>query len=427
MQKNRDMKVFSNRKYAEQIEEARKEAAAEVKGYYENREENYNKYLEIVASQTKGMVEIQPLGQVDRQRLKEIYLSSGPLYGVINKIANAVSYCSKFLELIDKATGKEVTNHFIVDLLTRPNDRYTRAKYFYGAATNRLLFGDGWNYVPKGIGKNRNPKEMYLIPSDVVGVKHGSWEELFEGLVIDGKEIRAEDVFENFSYNLDDRSFFGISKASIAANYLTVIDRAVGREATALKNGGAANLIAPAAMDVPALPADIADTESRLNKSSNANKSLMVKIPVAVHTLGDKPADLSILESHKDAVTALCFVYEIPVDLYYGQAKYENAKEAKKALYESAAIPFLEEWGEDFLSYLKLSGKYELRVNVDKIDVLQEDPYAAGKNMAEIGAFSTNEIREACGWGPIADPWANEVRLPLGVQLGGDPTDFSEV
>ena len=416
-----------DKKYAEVIAEARAEAEAEVKGYYENREEEYNKYLEIVASQTRGMIEIQPLGQLDRKKLKEIYLSSGPLYGVINKIANAVAYCARYLELTDKATGKEVTNHFIVDLLTRPNDRFTRAKYFYGVATNRLLFGDAWNYCPQGVGKNRNPKEMYLIPSDVVGVKHGDWSQLFEGLKIAGQEIRAEYVFENFSYNLDDTSFFGVSKASVAANYLTVIDRAIGREATALKNGGAANVIAPAAMDVPALPQDVADTEERLNKSSNANKSLMVKIPIAVHSLGNKPTDLSILESHKDAVTALCFVYEIPVDLYYGQAKYENAKEAKKALYESAAIPFLEEWGEDFLSYLKLSGKYELKVNTDKIDVLQEDPYAVGENMATIGAFTTNEIREACGWERIADSWADEVRLPLGVQLGGDPTDFGEV
>ena len=424
------MKVLSNRKFEERLAEARAEAARqsadEVKGYYEARDDEFNKYLEIVAQQTKGMIEIQPLDQVGRKELKRLYLSCGPLYGVINKIASAVAYCARYLELIDRSTGKEVTNHYINNLLARPNDRFTRAKYFYGAATNRLLYGDGWNYLPMGVGKNRDPKEMYLIPSDVVGVKHGSWAQLFEGLVINGKKIDAKAVFENFSYNLDDTSFFGVSKASIAANYLTVIDRAIGREATALKNGGAANLISPAAMDVPALPTDIADTEDRLNKSSNANKSLMVKIPVAVHSLGSKPADLSILESHKDAVTALCFVYEIPVDLYYGQAKYENAKEAKKALYESAAIPFLEEWGEDFLSYLKLTDKYELRVNVDKIDVLQADPYAVGKNLAEIGAFSTNEIREACGWERIKDSWADEIRLPLGVQLGGDPTDFSE-
>ena len=233
-------------------------------------------------------------------------------------------------------------------------------------------------------------------------------------------------MFENFAYNPDDKSFFGVSKASVAAAYLTIIDRAMSREATALKNGGAANIIAPANTDVPALPQDVDNTEDKINKSSNANKTLMVRMPVAVHSLGDKPAALSILQSHEASLVTLCFVYGVPVDLYLGQAKYENMKEAKRALYESVAVPFIEEWGEDFLSYLKLAGQYEIRVNTDKVDVLQDDPYAAADNMAKIGAFTTNEIRETAGWPAIAEPWADEVRLPLGVQLGEQPTDFSE-
>jgi hypothetical protein len=47
-------------------------------------------------------------------------------------------------------------------------------------------------------------------------------------------------------------------------------------------------------------------------------------------------------------------------------------------------------------------------------------------NMAKIGAFTTNEIRETAGWPAIAEPWADEVRLPLGVQIGNEPQDFSE-
>lgn len=421
------MKLISNKRYEAAISDAKAKGAEEVKGFYHASAEDMNKYLEIIAAQTRGIVEIQPLGQLDRARLREIYLTSGPVYGVINKIANAVAACSPYLEIIDRKTGEPLPDTApAVALLNRPNDRFNRKRFFYAAATNRLLFGDEWNYCPKGVGKTRDPKELYVIPSQTVGVKHGTWEELFEGVQIKGKTIKAADVFENFAYNLDDTSFFGVSKVSVAAAYLTVMERAVGREATALKNGGAANIVSPAATDVPALPADVLDTEEKVNKSSNLNKTLMLRIPVAVHSLGDKPADLSILESHKDAVTALCFVFEIPVDLYYGQAKYENAKEAKKSLYESCAIPFLEEWGEDYLSYLGLADKYTARVNVDAIDVLQEDPYAVGKNLAAIGAFSTNEIREATGWDRIEEPWADEVRLPLGVQLGGDPTDFNE-
>ena len=260
----------------------------------------------------------------------------------------------------------------------------------------------------------------------MVGVKHGSWEELFDGLVIAGRKIEAKDVFENFAYNPDDKSFFGVSKASVAAAYLTIIERAAGREATALKNGGAANLIAPAAADIPALPTDVADTEEKINKGSNANKTLMVRMPVAVHSLGSDPANLGILESHKDAITTLCFVYGVPVDLYYGQAKYENMLQAKRALFEQVAIPFIEEWCEDLVSYLGLAGQVAVKVNTDNIDILQDDPYSVAKSMAEIGAFTTNEIREAAGWERIEDGWADEVRLPLGLQIGNEPTDFSE-
>jgi len=420
------MKIQSNKAHAAALEAAREQGRQEAKGFYSGNEGDFNEYLRIIAAQTRGMIEIQPIGQIDRAQLKALYLSNGPLYGVINIIASGVAACSRYLELIDIKTGKAVDNSPVMRVLARPNDRFSRSKFFYGAATNRFLFGDCWNYCPKGVGKNRDPKELYCIPSDSVGAKHGSWAQLFEGIVINGKQIPADAVFENFAYNPDDKTFFGVSKASVAATYLTVLDRAMSREATALQNGGAANIVAPANTDVPALPTDVTNTEERINKRESINKTIMVRMPVAVHSLGDKPADLSILQSHEAALVTLCFVYGVPVDLYLGQAKYENLNEAKKSLYQQVVIPFLEEWGEDYLSYLKLSDRYELRVNTDKIDILQADPYAAAQSMAQIGAFSTNEIRETAGWERIADPWADEVRLPLAIQLGNEPTDFGE-
>ena len=429
------MKFLSNRKFAAALDAARQDGKAEAieqKGYYGDTGEQLNEYLAIIAAQTRGLIEIQPTDQISRAKLKEIYNTSGPVFGVIDKIATSVANCSSYLELIDRKTGNVVEDHAVVRLLARPNDRFTRKKFFYAAATNKYLFGDEWNYCTRSVGKVRDPKALYIIPSNTVGAKHASTEAqalndgLFEGILINGKKISYKDVFECFAYNLDDKTVFGTSRVSVAASYLTVMERAVGREATALKNGGASNIITPADTSVPALPQMVDDTEQRVNKRENLNKTLMLRIPVAVHSLGNKPADLSILESHKEAVTALCFVFGIPVDLYYGQSKYENAKEAKKTLYESCAIPFLEEWGEDLLSFLGLSDQFELKVNTDKIDVLQEDPYSVGKSMAEIGAFTTNEIREAAGWGRIEESWADEVRLPMAVQLGAEPMDFSE-
>ena len=144
-------------------------------------------------------------------------------------------------------------------------------------------------------------------------------------------------------------------------------------------------------------------------------------MPIEVHQLGNTPVDLSILDSHKEAVTALCFVYRLPVDLYYGQAKYENAKEAKKTIYEQNAIPLANEFAEDLITFLmkkdrSLAG-WKLTVNTDRIDVLKEKSTDVLNNL-NLAYCTLNERREAIGYEPIEADYANEPIIPMGMQFG---------
>ena len=193
---------------------------------------------------------------------------------------------------------------------------------------------------------------------------------------MNGDEIKMDQIVTSFDYNLDDTQFFGTSKIVAAASYLEVIDKGMRRESHALDNGGVANIITPKADESGILPENADNLENRFNSKKNVNKTLAVRFPIEVHSLGSAPADLSILETHKEAVTALCFVFKLPVDLYYGQAKYENAKEAKKTIYEQNAIPLANELAEDILTYLMSKDKslkgYTLAVNTDKIEVLRD-------------------------------------------------------
>lgn len=420
------MKILSNKDYTAAMEAVRQQSAEELKGYYTQSSEGINEYLAIIARQTRNALEFAQLGALDRMAIKAQYETNGAVFGVVDYIARNIAEVSPYLELINKRTDKVDEKHSLNAVLARPNDRYTFRKFIYGWAVNKLLFGDAWVYAPKSVGKERGIREMYIIPSQRVAAKHGDYERMFEGIEINGRKIDAVDVFESFDYNLDDTSFFGTSKIAAAALYLSVLEKGMQREATSLQNGGVANLITPANSSLPALPADKDSAEQELNSRKNFNKSLFVRMPIEVHTLGNTPVDLNILASHKEAVTALCFVYGIPVDLYYGQSKYENAKEAKKSIYEQAAIPMLHEFGADLLNYAGLALEYELRVNTDKIDALQSDPYQVAKDMAQVGAFTTNEIRETLGWQPRPEAWANEVRVPLGVSFGAEPIDFNE-
>ena len=408
---------------------ALKSLEIEAKGYYGDTG-IVNQYLQIIAPQLKGL-ELPHFDRISRDKIKDAYETIAPVMGVINYIADNVGEVARFLELRDIKQDKYIEQHAILDLLDKPNDRFTRRKFLTAWAVNKLLFGDAFTYAPKQAGKDRIPKEMYIIPGQRVEIDRGGIAQPFKGIKLTGtsgtQEIALDgNVFESFDYNLDDTSFFGTSKIVAAATYLTVIDRAMQRQATTLKNGGPANVITPSAKAAaPALPQQVDDIEQKTNAQKNANKNIAMRTAIEVHKLGDNPADLSILSSHKDAINVLCFVYKLPVDLYLGQSKYENAKEAKKTIYEQLAIPMCNEFAEDLIHYLGLSDQFELVVDTDQIEVLKKN---RGETLDDLGKMhaTLNELREANNYPRIEEDWADKPIMPLGVQFGSESFDFSE-
>lgn len=412
-------KKFNELQGAVRAAEAKAEGARlELKGYYDENNEQ-NDYLKAVALAMKR-TELAPASVLSRDQIRDLYTTSLAVQGVVNYIADNVGEVARYLELTKN--GEVVENHWALDLLKKPNDRYTTRKFVQAWAINKLLYGDAWIFIPETVGADRNAKEMYLIPSWRVAVDHGKMKPI-EGIEILGskrKKVDTSRVFESFDYNLDDSSAFGTSKIVAAALYLSVMDKGMRRQEAALNNGGVSNIVTPAKDNMGVMPKDADEVENRLNNRTNTGKTLALRIPVDVHALGNAPVDLSILESHKEAVTALCFVFKVPVDLYYGQAKYENAKEAKKTIYEQNAIPMANELAEDLIHFLKLDEEgYELKVNTDLIDVLKDDAGDVLDNLTKMHA-SLNEMREAYGYEPRPEPWADLPIMPMGLTFGNE-------
>ncbi len=396
---------------------------SEVKGYYDDKNRD-NLYFGAISQLMQGR-KLAPFIPLSRQAIKQSYERSAAVFGVVNYIAEAVGEVGQYLELRN-ANGDYVEKHWVLDLLRHPNDRYNLRRFLIAWYINKGLFGDVQIYGPSKIGKDKGQvKEMYVIPSWRVETDSDGKMKPLKGIVINGTtvEISTDDVFSSFDYNLDDTSFFGTSKIVAAATYLDVIDKGMRRESHALDNGGVANIITPKADNsgTGILPEDKDDLELTFNNKKNVNKTLALRQPIEVHTLGNAPADLSILETHKEAITALCFVFKLPVDLYYGQAKYENAKEAKKTIYEQNAIPLANEFAEDLLTFLMKKDKslqgYRLEVNTDKIEVLRDKATDVLNNM-KLACCSINEMREAIGFELYDEDYANKPMIPLGVQFG---------
>ena len=394
----------------------------EVKGFYDSQNE-LNEYLRAIDVHMKGR-KLAPMTPMGRNAIRDSYANNAAVMGVVNYIAENVGEVARYLELQDKK-GNYIENHWVLDLLRHPNDRFNLRRFATAWAVNKLLFGDAWVYAPSAVGKNLGKvSEMFVIPSWRVETDSDGKIQPLKGIVMSGTskgEISMDDVFESFDYNLDDGSFFGTSKVVSAAVYLDVIDKGMRRESQSLENGGVANLVTPKGDEAGVLPEHADDLESRFNSKRNVNKTLALRIPVEVHTLGNAPVDLSILDTHKEAVTALCFVFKVPVDLYYGQAKYENAKEAKKTIYEQNAIPLANEFAEDLITFLMKKDKslqgYRLTVNTDMIDVLKDKSTDVLNNL-NLAYCTLNERREAIGYERIEEEYADKPIIPMGVQFG---------
>lgn len=394
----------------------------EVKGFYDS-QNGLNAYLRAIDVHMKGR-KLAPMTPMGRNAIRDAYANNAAVMGVVNYIAENVGEVARYLELQDK-NGDYIENHWVLDLLRHPNDRFNLRRFATAWAVNKLLFGDAWIYAPSAVGKNLGKvSEMYVIPSWRIETDSDGKLQPLRGVVIAGTsrgDISMDDVFESFDYNLDDGSFFGTSKVVSAAVYLDVIDKGMRRESQSLENGGVANLVTPKGDEAGVLPEHADNLESRFNNKRNVNRTLALRIPVEVHQLGNAPVDLSILDTHKEAVTALCFVYKVPVDLYYGQAKYENAKEAKKTIYEQNAIPLANEFAEDLITFLMKKDKslagYRLTVNTDMIDVLKEKSTDVLNNL-NLAYCTLNERREAIGYEPIDEDYANKPIIPMGVQFG---------
>lgn len=428
------MKILSNKTYRQLSGKARE--AEELKGFYDG-DNAKNEYLQKIASQLRGL-KLPDISVLSRDEIKRAYETCAPVNGVIDYIADNVGEVMKYLELRKlnpDGTYEYIDDHWLLSILRKPNDRYNTKRFGKAWTVNRLLFGDAEVYAPLTPGKDRQIDSkigMYVLPGQKVAVQEGGLLKPFKGIKLlnsPGDTIDIEGkIFQSFDYNLDDTSFYGTSKIVAAAVYLSVLDKGMRRQDVSLDNGGATGIITPKAdsQTYGVLASDADNVEQEINGKSNFNRLKALRTPIEYHAIGASPVDLAILASHKEAVTALCFVYHLPVDLYYGQSKYENAKEAKKAIYEQQAIPLAEEFAADLLSYVGMDDEYELVVNRDEIPALQETPTEALDRITKMHG-SLNELRTANGYDRIEEDYADEPIIPLGVQFGNETYDINEI
>lgn len=414
------------RELSEKIESLTKQIESkeiEKKGYFEDAANVSNEYIRYLTQHIRFNLIDFP--KVDRQKLVNYYTNNAIVRGIIDTtIARAVGELVDYIEL-QTPDKKVLEKHWVLDLLSKPNDLFNKREFIKAWAINKMITGDAFIYAQKGIGLSKGQvKEMYVIPSQDVQIVKGSYIAPIKGYKLPDTygieaDLTPDKVIFARDYNPDSTTYYGLSPLQSAANMVQLLEKADKRQNTSLENGGVNNIITPkpdqfgGVTDVQAK-----NTEESLNQNERTNFNKFLRVPVEIHKVGDTPADLTLLETSKYAVNVLCFVYGISIDTFLAQSKYENAKEAKKAVYEQAAIPLINEFLEKLNEFLKIK-EGKLVLNTDNIEVLKASPLEVMQNLTAMGA-TLNEKRAYMGYEARKEKWCDEPILPLGVSIG-DP------
>lgn len=408
------------------------EEKIEKKGYYESPTNQDNEYLKQVLKFANEALRLVDFSEVNRMELVNYFKKNAVVRGIIDTtIASAVAELVDYIELVDK-NKKVIDKHWALDVLNKPNDLENKRKFVKAWAINRLITGDAFVYGLEGIGLSKGTfTELYVMPSQYVEIITGGLTNPIKGYKVTEvasleARLTPKNVMFSRDYNPDIKTYYGLSKLYSAAYMVQLLDKADKRQNTSMENGGVNTLITPKPDSLGSTTATQTENiRKEMNQNKKSNYNAFLPEAVEVHKVGDTPVDLQVLEASKYAINALCFVYGISVDTFLAQAKYENSKEAKKQVYEGAAIPLMNEFLEDFTSFCKLKDE-KFILNTDKIEILKKSPLDQ-MSVYDKAYMSINERREYLGFPKIKEPYADLPVIPMGVSLG-DPNafDFNE-
>jgi HK97 family phage portal protein len=369
----------------------------------------------------------------DRNKIAQLYYDQNKanfaVYSVINYCAEAIADTLRYAKIVNKKQD-EVTDHWSYNLLLdNPNEFSNTSEFGKAYAVNRLLFGDTYVYMLRGIGLSEGrikemivahtqdvsfadntqynwmrPKQRYQIP--VAGVP---------------RTFEPEEILRVSSYNADN-SDYGLSPLIPAAILAEKILNGSISEAMMFKNGGTEVILTNKQVNegrsVVWGSTDLERFNHELN-DKNGKRLKLVNSAMDKIDIGKSPIDLGILNSTDAGLKALMFVYRLPYSLYSGDGTFNNTREGYKALYTQVGLPYAKEFLDKFTQVCGFKNGEYWTIDEQLIPQLKED--AANTLTAYDKAYaSINERRAVIGLEPLTGDEYNKPLVPMNMVSGLD-------
>lgn len=373
------------------------------------------------------------------QYIQQGYAGNTSVYSIINRIDNMrkQAYLKLYRKMPDGAK-EELFDHELSKFTSMVNSDSFTDDFISAHLVWLLTIGEFFVYKPQiktGLNKGKVP-EIFELPSADIEIIEGTMFQPVKGYKIEGNYnvmFEANEVYHSKLFNpnaKDERSLHGLSPLRAAARTVSKLNQIELTQLKQYENQGAPYIlfkeIANSQNGIDANANRLTDQQrseiiKQIKKSASDNTRglpLVLKDKMGKLDLGQKLADLEVIESSKDGIIALCSVYGVPPELFgYGQKTYNNMGTARKSAWTDCIMPNLDRVAQTFNACLiyGVQGYEDLVFEFDYSDVeeLQEGIKEKVEWMVK-SRWTGNEIRTATGKAPVENELMDEPIIPMG-------------
>ena len=349
----------------------------------------------------------------------------------------------------DKNTGEVIENNLLKAVMESPTPDKSWMDFIQELLTHKILTGNAFAAWEYGSGINEGkPSSLFTMPSEEIQIIIGNDQRSIAGYQLDfawadTNIIPATDVLHikspNPDYDEEGDWLYGQSPFRAARRSIQTYNESLETGVWFLENKGSQKILVNRNDEIETSPEAMEQFKDRLRNqaqgSKNAGNIAILDGDLGVLDISANASDALVLEQRIQAAKEICNVINFPIQLIgIESSTYQNAKEAKKALWENVIIPELHEIKAGLNRWLapKFGKNIYLDFDVSDIDALQEDKLMAGKAIKEYaGMITVNEARQMAGLQPIdsfADGGTGEDRYVGFTQaVVSDQEEISEV
>ena len=339
-------------------------------------------------------------------------------YRCVSLIASAVASVPW---LLYSADGSEIDDHPLLDLLAHPNPVQDGASFLEAVTIHLLTSGNAYVEAVQP-REGRPPSELYALRPDRVKIVPGP-SGLPQGYeyTVSGKATRwACDPISGASAILHIKHFHPLDDwygmAPLEAALLSIDQHnAAGAWNQALLNQGArpSGALVYAPKDGPSNLTD--EQMSRLRDEfaqhyqgrSHAGRPMILEGGLEWREMSLSPKEMDWLSGRDAAARDIALAFGVPVQLIgiHGAQTYANMQEARIAFYEETVLPLINRLVAAFDHWLTPQFGTDLYLDYDRDEVsaLTNRRDALWEKLERASFLTTNEKREALGYGPIEE------------------------